>query len=84
MTTGKAILINTVDVMLGFAVLFFSEMLSIKRFGQLTALAMLVSAAGAIALFPAAVIGIKPAVLNFSPKIIRQIIGGNNNNNKNR
>ena len=75
-TTGKAILINTVAVMLGFAVLFFSEMLPIKRFGYLTALTMLVSAAGAITLFPAAVIGIKPAVLNFSPKIIRQIIGG--------
>lgn len=77
-TTGKAILINTVAVMLGFAVLFFSEMLPIKRFGYLTALTMLVSAAGAITLFPAAVIGIKPAVLNFSPKIIRQIVRGKN------
>jgi predicted RND superfamily exporter protein len=78
-TTGKAILINTVAVMLGFAVLFFSEMLPIKRFGYLTALTMLVSAAGAITVFPAAVLGIKPAVLNFSPKIIRQIMGGKNN-----
>ncbi|MDY6856133.1 MAG: efflux RND transporter permease subunit [Thermodesulfobacteriota bacterium] len=81
-TTGRAILINTLAVMLGFLVLMLSGMVSIQRFGYLTALTMLLSATGAITIFPAAVLGLKPAVLRFRPKFIKQIINGAISGNK--
>ena len=62
-TTGLAILVNTVAVMLGFLVLMFSNIAPLQRFGWLIALTMLLSMLGAIALYPAIILYFKPKFL---------------------
>jgi|GEM_PF-1086127 len=62
-TAGRAVLINTIAVMMGFLVLLLSEFEPIRRFGYLTALTMFVSALGAIVLFSSIVIIAKPKFL---------------------
>ena len=52
-TTGKAILINVLTVMMGFLVLVFADIVPLKRFGILAAITMLSSGFGAIILLPA-------------------------------
>lgn len=62
-TTGKAVMINTVAVMLGFIVLALSEFEPIQWFGYLTSLTLVISAMGAITVFPAIIILLKPKAL---------------------
>ncbi|HSV76718.1 MAG TPA: MMPL family transporter [Bacteroidales bacterium] len=50
--TGKAILINMVSVSLGFAVLLFSNLVPMQRFGFLIALTMITSAMASLTLLP--------------------------------
>lgn len=50
--SGRAILINVVSVTAGFAVLMFSDLVPLQRFGSLLAVTMLVSAMAALTLLP--------------------------------
>jgi len=50
--TGKAILINMASVSLGFAVLLFSNLVPMQRFGFLIALTMITSAMASLTLLP--------------------------------
>lgn len=52
-SAGKAVVINTVAVTAGFIVLLASDLIPLQRFGWLTALCMILSAIGAMTLFPA-------------------------------
>jgi len=51
-TTGVAILINALSVGLGFCVLLFGSVVPVQRFGLMVALAMVVSAGGALTTLP--------------------------------
>jgi len=51
-TTGKAIIINALSVMMGFLVLLFGEIVPMQRFGYLIALTMLISALASITILP--------------------------------
>lgn len=55
-TTGVAIVINAVSVMMGFLVLMMSSLVPLQRFGWLTALTMFTSALGAITVLPALIL----------------------------
>ncbi|MDD5509090.1 MAG: MMPL family transporter [Bacteroidales bacterium] len=52
-TSGKAIIINVVTIILGFLVLIFANLLPLQQFGILIAVTMFISAFGAITLLPA-------------------------------
>jgi predicted RND superfamily exporter protein len=62
-TTGKAVMINTIAVMMGFAVLTLSEFHPIRLFGFLMSITMIISAWGAVTVYPALVIVLKPKFL---------------------
>ncbi len=62
-TVGKAILINTLTVALGFMVLIFSNIVPLQRFGWLIAVTMVISMFGAVAVLPSLVLLIKPKFL---------------------
>ena len=51
-TTGRAIVINVITVMLGFLVLIFANLIPLQRFGILVAITMIGSGIGAITLLP--------------------------------
>lgn len=55
-TTGVAIVINALSVMMGFLVLMMSSLVPLQRFGWLTALTMFTSALGAITVLPALIL----------------------------
>ncbi len=55
-TTGKAILINAISVMMGFLVLILGSMVPVQRFGYLIAFTMITSALGAITFLPALIL----------------------------
>ncbi len=55
-TTGRAILINVITVMLGFLVLIFANLIPLQRFGILVAITMIGSGIGAITLLPAVIL----------------------------
>jgi predicted RND superfamily exporter protein len=55
-TTGKAILINVLTVMMGFLVLVLAELVPLRRFGILVAITMIGSGIGAITLLPAIIL----------------------------
>ncbi len=59
-TTGRAIVINALTVMMGFIVLVRASMVPIQRFGWLIALLMFISALGALTLLPALILTTKP------------------------
>ncbi len=59
-TTGRAIVINAITVMMGFIVLVRASMVPIQRFGWLIALLMFISALGALTLLPALILTTKP------------------------
>lgn len=59
-TTGRAIVINALTVMMGFIVLVGASMVPMRRFGWLIALLMFISALGALTLLPALIITTKP------------------------
>jgi len=71
-TVGKAILINTLTVTLGFMVLIFSSMAPLQRFGWLIALTMILSMSGAVAVFPS-------LILLMKPKFLKKINSSENN-----
>jgi hypothetical protein len=52
-TTGLAIIINVLAVTMGFVALLFADLLPLRQFGILTAIAMIGSGAGALSLLPA-------------------------------
>lgn len=55
-TTGEAIMINVVTVMMGFLVLLFADLVPLQRFGLLVAITMIVSGITAITLLPALIL----------------------------
>ena len=55
-TTGKAILINVITVMMGFLVLILANLIPLQRFGILVAITMIGSGLGAITLLPATIL----------------------------
>jgi predicted RND superfamily exporter protein len=55
-TTGKAILINAISVMMGFLVLGLGSIVPMQRFGYLIAFTMITSALGAITFLPALIL----------------------------
>ncbi len=55
-TTGKAILINAISVMMGFLVLVLGNIVPMQRFGYLIAFTMITSALGAITFLPALIL----------------------------
>lgn len=62
-TAGKAILINTITVAFGFLVLIFAGLIPLQRFGWLIAITMIISMFGAVVVFPALILLIKPKFL---------------------
>lgn len=62
-TTGKAVMINTIAVMMGFIVLTLSEFQPIRLFGFLMSITMIISAWGAVTVYPALVIVLRPKFL---------------------
>jgi predicted RND superfamily exporter protein len=52
-TTGKAIVINALSVMMGFLVLVLGNIVPMQRFGYLIAITMIVSATASITVMPA-------------------------------
>jgi hypothetical protein len=52
-TTGKAIVINALSVMMGFLVLVLGNIVPMQRFGYLIALTMIISATASITVLPA-------------------------------
>lgn len=55
-TTGRAILINVVTVMMGFLVLISASLIPLQRFGILVTITMISSGLGAITLLPAIIL----------------------------
>jgi predicted RND superfamily exporter protein len=64
--SGTAILVDTLSVGLGFAVLWFSNFVMLQDFGLLVCLAMMISALSGLIIVPA-LLGI------FKPKFIREV-----------
>lgn len=64
-SSGKAIVINVVTIILGFLVLNFANLIPLQQFGILIALTMLTSGFAALTLLPAAISQYK---LTFIPK----------------
>jgi len=55
-TTGRAILINALAVMVGFLTLLLAEVVPLQRFGMLIAITMVASSVGAITFLPAVIL----------------------------
>jgi len=72
-SAGRAVLVNSLAVTLGFLVLLFSNMEPLRRFGYLMAITMVVSAVAALTVFPAAVLVTKAKFLTRSagPKEVK-------------
>jgi predicted RND superfamily exporter protein len=64
--SGTAILVDTLSVGLGFAVLWFSNFVMLQDFGLLVCLAMIISALSGLVIVPA-LLGF------FKPKFIREV-----------
>lgn len=62
-TTGLAIIINVLAVTMGFIALLFANLLPLRQFGFLTAVAMIGSGAGALTLLPALILGAPSAFM---------------------
>jgi len=62
-TTGKAIVINALSVMMGFLVLILGNIVPMQRFGYLIALTMIISAAASITILPALLLVIRAGFL---------------------
>lgn len=58
-TSGKAILINVITVMLGFLVLVLANLIPLRRFGILVAITMIGSGVSAITLLPSIILATK-------------------------
>ncbi|HUI69007.1 MAG TPA: efflux RND transporter permease subunit, partial [Spirochaetia bacterium] len=62
-TTGVAIIINVLAVTMGFLALVFADLLPLRQFGILTAIAMISSGAGALTLLPALILSAPTAFM---------------------
>ena len=67
-TTGRAILINALSVMLGFLALLAASIVPLQRFGWLTGLTMIVSALGAMTILPALILVSKAKFVRRKPE----------------
>lgn len=63
---GRAVLVNSLAVTLGFLVLLLSSMEPLRRFGYLMAITMVISAVAALTVFPAAVLATRAKFLTRS------------------
>ncbi len=72
-TTGKAILINAVTVMLGFLVLIFGNIVPMQRFGYLIAVTMVTSAFGSITLLPALILITKARFIGEFGRVVERL-----------
>jgi len=79
-TTGKAILINVITVMMGFLVLILANVIPLRRFGILIAITMIGSGAGAITLLPAIILLTKAGFIGNFDRFIKK--SENHLNNK--
>ena len=59
-TTGKAIISTTIVLSLGFAVLYFSELMPNHEFGILSTIILIAALIGSIVLLPALLVLFKP------------------------
>lgn len=69
-TTGKAILINMMAIMLGFIVLVFGNLVPLQRGGILMAISMISSGVAAIILLPAIVLTTKARFIGDFSRVI--------------
>lgn len=76
-TTGKAIVINMITVMMGFLVLLLADLVPLQRFGSLIAITMIGSGVGAMTLLPAIILLTKPGFIDNFKIFIRRNAGGN-------
>jgi len=77
-TTGKAIVINIITVMMGFLVLLLADLVPLQRFGTLIAITMIGSGVGALTLLPAVILLTKAGFIGDFEKFISNINGGGN------
>ncbi len=81
-TTGKAILINAISVMMGFLVLVLGSIVPMQRFGYLIAFTMITSALGAITFLPALILVTKAGFVGdfgrLAGKLKKRTTGFNN------
>ncbi|MCK4732544.1 MAG: MMPL family transporter, partial [Methanophagales archaeon] len=81
-TTGKAILINAISVMMGFLVLVLGSIVPMQRFGYLIAVTMITSALGAIIFLPALILITKAGFIGdfdrFAGKLKNKVTRSNN------
>lgn len=76
-TTGKAIVINVITVMMGFLVLLLADLVPLQRFGYLVAITMIGSGVGAMTLLPAIILLTKSGFIGNFKIFIRRNAGGN-------
>jgi uncharacterized protein len=75
-TTGKAIVINAVSVMLGFVVLVLGNIVPMQRFGYLIALTMILSALASITVLPALILVTRAGFIGDFDQLSRKIASG--------
>ena len=75
-TTGKAIVINAVSVMLGFLVLVLGNIVPMQRFGYLIALTMILSALASITILPALILVTRAGFIGDFDRLSRKIVSG--------
>jgi predicted RND superfamily exporter protein len=75
-TTGKAIVINAVSVMLGFLVLVLGNIVPMQRFGYLIALTMVLSALASITVLPALILVTRAGFIGNFDRLSRKIASG--------
>ena len=71
-TTGKAIIINVLAVTMGFIALLFADLVPLRQFGLLTAIAMIGSGLGALTLLPALILRAPAAFIGTQEQQLRQ------------
>ncbi len=83
--SGRAILINIFAVTLGFAVLLFSNLVPMQRFGLLIAVTMLSSGLAAMTLLPLAMLSVGSGlekIFKLKTQIAQRLKTNNHNNHK--
>jgi len=73
-TTGEAIVINALSVMMGFLVLVLGSIVPMQRFGYMISLTMLISAFGAITLLPALILVSKAGFIGRFDRLANSLI----------
>jgi predicted RND superfamily exporter protein len=84
-TTGKAIVINALSVMMGFLVLVLGNIVPMQRFGYLIALTMIISATASITILPALLLVTRPGFMGRLTLLTNGLVSkvSNKNNTKN-